>query len=191
MSSEIEVINNMRGLIQTFLNALKFTIQVQPKRAHGLTNASNFYEKVYDLGRYMYLYPNYRELFTNEDREIFKETFLDAFVSIICHTPGVVNNLEAHELNIAKTKLSELTFLKKEIFDYYKEVCGNEIELTDEVKSAIEELEDCMDMLEDQIKCWSRHDHPFAESNSYQVPILKGVPQTHYWWTNEQRNMRN
>ena len=59
---------------------MKYSIIVEP--IYGHSNAVRLYELVNELRRKMYIFPDYRELNTEEDITALKETFQPAFVSI-------------------------------------------------------------------------------------------------------------
>jgi hypothetical protein len=151
-----------------------------------------------------YLQPDYRTLLTEEDKATLRNYFQAAFIVTVKYTPGRVNNIEAHDMNVAKTRLSELVFLKNEIFDLYKEACEvdsatasrtgdnnatTQLQLSKEMQEAIKLLERKINMLDDDIAVWSQPEHPFAEDNPEDVPDLNGVPATHYWRTSPNREL--
>ena len=88
-------------------------------------------------------------------------------------------------MTTAKIWLSILYFFKNEIFNYYKEVCGGNVELTSEIENAFSDLDDEIYELDVQVKYWSKQDD--VEDYLGEIPNLNGVPQSHYWWTEENR----
>ena len=189
MSTSSTSDEEMKRLIGEFLKRLKYSMAVKADPRDWNSHTSTFYEDVYEMVRNMYLHPNNRALLSHEDKIILKENFVPAFVRIANCTPGVVNNIEAHDMNIAKTRLSELTFLKNEVFDLYKESCNDNVNETDEVKQALKKLDYCIEMLERKISNWSRPDYEYAEDDLDQLPNLNGVPESHHWWTSKHREL--
>ena len=175
--------SEMKLLIKELIKLLKYSIIVEP--IYGHSHAVRLYELVHKLGRKMYIFPDYRDLLTEEDITALKEIFQPAFVSIADYTRGLLSDIESHDLNIAKTRLSQIYFFKNEIFDLYKEI--DKAELTAEVVKAIQHLETDVDMLESQISVWSDPDYEWAEEDPDDVPNLNGVPESHFWWSKEQR----
>lgn len=109
-------------------------------------------------------------------------------VSVIDCAPGVVNNIEPEDMNLAKRRLSELTFLKNEIIGLYHDFSTTGGKLGAELTSQLEELDDSIDMLECQVQSWSRPNCYSAKDDPKQVPDLNGVPESHSWWTSQNRN---
>jgi hypothetical protein len=177
-------------LIKEFLSTLKYTIVVEPEW-DGQSNAMQFYELVYELGRQMHLCPDKCRALLNDqsNKSVWRQTFQQAYVSVVSCTRGLVNNLEACDINIARTKLSELWFLRNEILEL-----NAELDLvTDSTARAILDaatvkLDRDAEMLESQIDWWANPNYQGEmEEEAFDVPNLKGVPDSHHWWSISQR----
>lgn len=177
----------MKRSIVEFMKRLKHTTVMKPNATNWDANADIFYERVYDMARLMHLYPNYRALLTDDDKSTLKECFEPTLASVVGFTPCVVNNIEAYDMNVAKRRLSELTFLKDEVLGLYREVSGG-IEASENTKKALAELDYFIEMLDDQIYNWSLPTYEFARDDPRQVPNLNGVPESHTWWTKKHRD---
>ena len=182
----------LRPVIANFLGLLKYTTEVKPELGFGYTNTARVYEAAYDLGRHMYLCPNYRTLFTDEDTATFRKWFRPAFVSLVqCTRDDLVNNLEPYELNTAKKRLSQIWFLRNEIYGLYKELFGK-VEPRVAMEKAAAELDTDAQRLESLIEVWSEPENVFyAEPDPIKDLNLNGVPDSHYWWSNRQRQEWN
>jgi hypothetical protein len=178
---------NMTRIIKQLLDRLHYLSILKNEIDFGFSNASILYKSVYDFGRHTHLQPDYRKLLTNEDEKILKEFFPIGFTKLVGYTPGLVNNIEPSNLNIARRKRSQIWFLKNEFLDFYKEVSG--CELTQEIKDALKKLEESDDALEFDISNWTRPDYDEAVDRLSDVPNLNGVPESHDWWTEQHRQM--
>jgi hypothetical protein len=184
--------NKMKKLIINLLKELKCSTVVQIPEFR-LANGENIYNLAYELGRQMYLNPtNVKSLFTEEEKQLFKQVFPIAFVNQAYLTPGYVNNLRPDQMTHAKRKLSVLYFLKNEIFDLYNQICeaDKNSEIETKLKDAIAKLNECIEDLDDKVTTWSDPDYQGGtEEWPEDEPNLNGVPQTHHWWTEEQREL--
>ncbi|UJR11291.1 hypothetical protein I4U23_015472 [Adineta vaga] len=185
MSSTEET--DMARIIKQLVDRLHYLSILKNEKDFGFSNASILYETVYEFGRRTHLQPDYRKLLTNEDEKNLKEFFPIGFTKLIGYTPGLVNNIDPSDLNIARGKRSQIWFLKNEFLDFYKEVSG--YELTQEMKDALKKLEQSDDELEFNISNWTRPDYDEAVDRPSDVPNLNGVPESHDWWTEEHRQL--
>ena len=175
----------MRSVIKNFLGLLKYTTMVKSEFGH--TNAVRFYKAAYELGRHMHLRPDYRPLFTEEDTATFRKWFKPAFISIAQGTDRLINNLEPHELNLAKKRLSQIWFLLNEIYGLYQELF-EKVEPIVSMEIAAIELDPDVQRLESKIEFWSDSDNEcYTEPNPNEEPNLNGVPDSHYWWSKIRR----
>ena len=181
MSSE-EMATKMRHIINEFLKCLKQLAVNNCGKDFEYIKSKDLYENVFHLARHMHLYPKYRELFTDEDKKYFKEAFHVGFIKLIGYTPGMVNNIEDCDMNIAKTKLSEMTFLKNEIFELFKELNDGDQKLNSSEERAVEILDDLIEKTLDNVSRWSEPDYYSAIDDPEEVPNLNGVPESHSWW---------
>ncbi|CAF5072771.1 unnamed protein product, partial [Rotaria magnacalcarata] len=177
---------NMNRIIKDFLSRLHYLSILTKEIEYGHSNASKLYNSVYEFGRHTYIYPDYRQLFTDEDKNIFEQCFPIGFVKLVGYTPGLVDNIEPSNLNIARARRSQLWFLKNEILDLYKEINGGN-ELTTEIQHALNKLETSDNVLECHISDWTEPGYDEAEDKPREVPNLNGVPESHDWWTEEHR----
>jgi hypothetical protein len=188
MSSE-EMATQMRPLINEFFRRLKHLATTNCDQVFGFANSKGFYKTAFDLARHMHIYPNYRDLFTDEDKKAFKEEFPIGFIILIGYTPGMVNNIEDCDMNIAKTKLSEMTFLKNEIFELYKQFSGDDVKLSSNKEISMTDLDDFIEKTLDKISTWTEPDYYSAVDDPEQVPNLTGVPESHSWWRKKNREL--
>lgn len=182
MSSE-EIATKIKSLIKSFLKCLENLADHKCGILDGISHSIHFYKYGYDLARLMYLYPNYRELFTDEDKKDFKENILKAFVKLLFYTDIIIDSVFKYSINIAKTKLSEMSFIKNEIFGFYKELIGIDLKLTLNEENAMKDLEDMMERISGYIE------YSFEDIDFDDLPNLNGVPESHTWWTTEQREL--
>ena len=88
--------------------------------------------------------------------------------------------------------MSQIAFLKNEIFQLYKDFNGSEMKFTESVEYALDLLQDRFDKLLDPLEIWTTPEYKMYEhfyDDPYEVPDLNGVPESHYWWINEHRKM--
>ena len=71
------------------------------------------------------------------------------------------------------------------IFNYYKELCDGNMEKTRELENSISDLDDHIENLLDLINYWSEEEN--IKDYLDEIPDLNGVPESHYWWTEENR----
>jgi hypothetical protein len=94
-------------------------------------------------------------------------------------------------MNIVKKRVSQMSFLKNEMFQLYKEL-NNGVDMSiasgSSEEAAIHKLQDRIAKLLNQIEVWSEPNYP-SDDDAEEVPDLNGVPLSHYWWTAEHRDM--
>ncbi|CAF1274282.1 unnamed protein product [Adineta ricciae] len=178
---------DMQRVVKEFLSRLHYLSILTKEVEYGYSNALRLYTSVYELGRRLSAHPDYRQMLTDEDKTTFKQYFPTGFVKLVDYTPGLVGNIEPSDLNIARTRRSQIWFLKNELLDLYKEINGKE--LTTEMQSALDKLQTSDNMLDSDISDWIRPDYDEAVDKSEDVPNLNGVPPSHDWWTEEHRRI--
>ena len=179
--------NEMIAVIKGFLRNLNVLSVIQEEGSSGFFYVKNLYEAAYEFARHTHLYPDFRKFLTDEDKNILKEHFTNAFVKLVGYTPGLVNNIGPSTLNVARTRRSQIWFIKNEVLDLYKEVNGND--LPKEMKDLLSKLNESNNVLECRISNWTRPDYDEADDDPEDVPNLNGVPESHCWWTKEHRQM--
>lgn len=170
--------------IKEFLERLEQTCSIKRDFTVWQSHVSLFYRDVYQMIRLMHLNPNFCDLLTDENKKTFTENFMRAFIPVCNCTFLTINNITCKELNKVKTKLTELNFLKNEVFNLYKELNGGCVEMTDKLNYALEQLNVCIEILQEKLEIHADHD----ENELRSVPNLNGVPESHIWWTPEERN---
>jgi hypothetical protein len=189
-SVEVETREKMKLLLEKFVRRLRYSTEIaNAKPEVGHSNADYFYDLLFDLGRHMHLCADFRSLLGDEEKKTLRDTFQPALVQIVGFTSARINSLEADDLNKARKRLSELSFLKNEAFDLYKEVCvGGKVELSSEATKSMQRLNAMFDRLEENISDWSSSDNAFSYDNPIDVPNLNGIPANHFWWPEKYRN---
>jgi hypothetical protein len=178
-----EMVSAIKELLRTLTN-LSATKHEGPS---GFFYVEHLYEAAYQFGRHTHLYPDFRQLLTDEDKNVLKEHFPNAFVTLVDYTSGLVGNIGPSTLNVARTRRSQLWFFKNEVLNLYTEVNGNE--LPKEVKDVLNKLNESNNVLRHKISNWTRPDYDEADDDPEDVPNLNGVPESHNWWTKEHREM--
>lgn len=153
----------------------------------GFYDLRKFYEAIYEFCRHTHLYPDFRQLLTVEDKNHLKEYLPKAIGYIIAYTPGLLSQMDPSWLNIARARLSQITFLDKELLDLYKEVGGNA--LSHEFVDRLNELEISRNVLCNDIEDWTHPCCGDTVDDPDDVPNLNGVPLSHDWWPDEYREM--
>ena len=195
--NQIKILLNIRFvnfsfvLIMADLKKVILQFMVRLKRAStdldletAILNTDFFYEQVYELGRHMNLSSEYKSLFSEEDKQTLVEIFPKAFVLLAAYTHSLMSNMDDDDFTFAKVCLSNIAFFKNEILNFYKELSGN-VELSEEMNNSISDLDDLMDRIETDVAYWSKQDN--VEDYLDYIPNLNGVPESHYWWTEENR----
>ncbi len=177
----------MVAAIKELLRHLNILGITKNEGASVFSYVDDLYEAAYNFGRYTHLHPGFQQLLTSEDKNGLKEHFPKALVEIVGYTPGLVNSVGPSTINIARTRRSQIWFLKNEVLNLYKEVNGNN--LSKEVQDALKKLEESNNVLQYRISNWTRPDYDEADDDPDDVPNLNGVPESHNWWTEEHRNM--
>ena len=179
----------MQDIMRKFFNSLIDAAQV--KQANPRLNAIMFYDNLYELVRNMYLdEKGFRNELSEENRKILRQSFLPAFVSVVGQTRVLINNLEGCDLNVARTRLSQMSFLRHEAFNLYKEITDEQQQTSSsQVQQAISQLDTNIDNLGEEVEIWTSPHYDFAEDNPRDVPNLNGVPLSHTWWTEKHREM--
>lgn len=175
--------SNLKLIIEEFMERLKKSLIENSAAEADQINGANFYRTVYELGRQMNLSSDYRSFFADKDKQTLLEIFPRAFVSLVGIVHSLVSNMDDCEMTSAKIWLSKLYFLKNEIFDYYKELCGSNIEIPSELEDAFSDLDDEIYRLDIDVNHWSKQTH--VKDYLDEIPNLNGVPKLHYWWTEE------
>ena len=114
--------------------------KVPNREPSGFKESSIFYMLAYDLGRHLYLYKDYRSLFTDEDKKTYREMFPSGFLRVAGFTPGLRCNQESDDLNSVKGSLSEMSFVKHELLDLYNELAvvdDDQTKFSDDIKLAV------------------------------------------------------
>lgn len=166
---------DMRSIIQAFLGQLYYLSILKDER-----NASILLNSIFELGRHSYIYPDYKKLFTEQDRKIFKHFFPTSIIQLLGWTPILVNIDFKSDINIARERRSQLWFLKNEITDLYMEFYGC---LTPEIENSLQKLIESDNILEHEISV----DDDEIQNNMDDIPNLTGVPTSHYWWIEQHR----
>jgi hypothetical protein len=173
--------------IKEFLRRLIILANALDEGPWAFSDVNEFYKAAYNFGRYTHLHPDFQQLLTSDDKITLKKDFPKALVEIAGYTPGLFNNITPSRLNVARTRRSQLWFLKNEVLDLYKQ--ANENDLSKEVQDELNKLEEQDNILEYNISNWTRPDYDEAEDDSDDVPNLNGVPESHDWWTEDHREM--
>ena len=177
---------DLKKTIAEFMERLKEATRENSAPEPAQINANYFFQLVYELGRHMNLSSNFKALFTEQDRQNFKEIFPKAFVSLVAYIHSLVCNMDDNQLTTAKIWLSNLAFFKNEIFNFYKEICGDvDMNLTDEFENSMSDLDEEIDRLEIDVNYWLKQKN--VKDYLDQIPNLNGVPESHFWWTEENR----
>jgi hypothetical protein len=177
-------------LIKDFWSILKYSLTV--KNENAISNAQSFYEVVYDIGRSINDKQEQnimKQIFVENDVVTLKETFQPGFISIVNCTRGLVNNISLEESILAKRRLSQMWFLKNEIIPIYKQVISNDVVLTDDFNDACQKLKNIAEKLEEKLEDWSDQDTTQDYIGINALPNLNGVPNDHYWWTDQEREI--
>lgn len=182
-SNSMEMVSAIKELLRTLTNLSA----IKHEGPSGFFYVDHLYEAAYDFGRLSYLHLDFRQLLTVEDKNNLKEHFPKALATLTDYTSGAVNTIGPSILNVARTRRSQLWFVKNEILDLYKEVNGND--LPQEVQDALKKLKMSDNVLEYNISNWTRPDYDEADDDPEDVPNLNGVPESHSWWTEEHREM--
>ena len=178
----------MIGIIRNLVKDLRYLSTLTNESEFGVSNARLIYQKAYEFGRRSYLLPDYRQLLTDEDKKNFNEFFPAGLARLTNYTPALVNTLQKSSINLARERLSQITFVKDELLDLYREIHGNQ--LPDEVIQSSKTLNEWQCRLDFTISEWLRG-YDEIEDDPAEVPNLNEVPETHYWWTNEHRALWN
>ena len=156
-----------------------------------LGEADKIYKSTFDLGRHMNLSKqDFGSFVGDEQKKLFRDSFPDIFVRLVGWLPGYVNNYEPWQVVQVKKKLSELAFVRCELFELYANFCGgDENRLQSEpLEKSIKSLDDTIETIEEDIDIWLRPDFPeIVEEEPIYLPDLNGVPLSHKWWTSKQR----
>ena len=187
-SNSIESTENdeMIRLLRNILKDLHYLSILKNEEEFGFTNAKIVYKTAYEFGRRTHLVPDYRQLLTDEDKNNLKQHFPAGFVKLVGYTPGLVNIIGPSTINLARTKLSEISFVRNELLDMYKEVNGGE--LANEMTKALADLDHSSDRLKITISGWLSG-YSEVDDDPDDVPNLNGVPDSHDWWTEEHREI--
>ena len=179
---ETESEPDLKQVIKDFLEELiKATDEKSTPENHYL-NIDFLNENVFEIGRQLNLSS---DLFTEKEKQTFKEIFPTALISFVDSMYPFVNNFDEDNLTYAKIWLSSLHFIKNEIFNYYKEICGGNVVKTNELEKAFSDIDEKIDDLKNDVKYWSKQSD-VKDCLDY-IPNLNGVPESHYWWTEENR----
>ena len=187
-STELIKNNEMIGIIRNLVKDLRYVSTLTNESEFGFSNARLIYQGAYEFGRRCYLLPDYRQLLTDEDKKNFKESFPSGLASLANYTPGLVNTLQKSSINLARERLSQITFVKDELLDLYREINGDKVPV--EVVQASKILNECQCRLDFTISEWLRG-YDEIDDDPREVPNLNGVPETHYWWTDKHRELWN
>lgn len=175
---------DIKKVIEEFIDGLKkLQIESSLMPEANQINADSLYETAFYLGREINLNPNYKEIFTIEDIENIKRLFPSAFSLLAWLSRSLVCNMNEDDLTNAKIWLTNFTFFIHEIFNYYKLLSGDDSDQSNRLESASIQYE--IEELERQVKDWSKQSD--VEDYEEQIPNLDGIPQSHSWWTAENR----
>ena len=181
--------SDLKPIIKDFIERLYKAIDKDLILDAILENTDIFFEKIiYNLGRQMNRNADWRSFFTEIDKQTIKEIFPDAFISFSSSVHPFVKNINVDDteyITFAKKWMSYLTFFKNEIFNYYKELCDGNMQKTSELENSISDLDDHIENLLDLINYWSEEDK--IKDYLDEIPDLNGVPESHFWWTEENR----
>lgn len=178
----------MIGIIRNLVKDLRYLSTLTNESEFGFSNARQIYQEAYEFGRRSYLLPDYLQLLTDEDKKNFKESFPPGLARLATYTPGLINTLQKSSINLARERLSQITFVKDELLDFYREINGNKA--SEEVVQASKILNECQCRLDYTISQWLRG-YDEIDDDPSEVPNLNGVPETHYWWTDKHRELWN
>lgn len=120
--------------------------------------------------------------------------FPSGFLRVAGFTPGLNCNQESDDLNSVKGSLSEISFVKHELLDLYNELAvvdGDQTKFSDDIKLAVQILDEQTEVLLEQISEWEKPDYYSTIDSPDDVPDLRGVPESHSWWPSKHRNMWN
>ncbi len=161
-----------------------------PSRNVERINFKCIYDLSHDIGRLINLYPDSPlSLLTNEQKQLFKDLFSKAFIVQVKLTRGYVKYQYPDCISFTKQQLSEITFLKNEIFNFYVKLCDNNIVQSRKIRDAIKICDKQIENLENYLENWKNPalSDEVQEYEDSRLPNLNEVPPTHYWWTVQQR----
>lgn len=186
MSSNANHQTEMTNVIRKFLNDLRRLSVLNLEGSSGFYHVNSLYETAYDFSRYIHLYPEFLQSLTDDDKNFVKEHFPNALPKLVGFTPGLINNIK-YNVNTARTKRSQIFFIKNEIVDLYKQV--NQNTLSTEIEKFLQELEKSNNILESTISDLTDPENDETDDDPDDVPNLNGVPSSHDWWSEEYRQM--
>ena len=155
-------------------------------------DADHIYQAAYDFGRYMNLYreQDFGALLSDEQKNMFKKSFPDVFENLVFFLSAHTNNYEPWRVVEVKVILSELAFIRDELFELYTTICGGDraqLE-TEKMKKSIQTLQDKLETIEEEVEVWLNPDFlELVSEDPKDLPDLSGVPDSHTWWSSEQR----
>uniref|UniRef100_A0A914Q5L0 Uncharacterized protein n=1 Tax=Panagrolaimus davidi TaxID=227884 RepID=A0A914Q5L0_9BILA len=141
-----------------------------------------FYERSYDFARLSHLYPDYIK-FTSDETDKFCQNFPTAALNSFHSTTSLYQNSHQNSVNWLKFWRSKIVFIKNEICELFKKYSSDSSELMEVINGLEHEETFLQEMLE------NREGGEGLLEDSYEVPNLNGVPESHEWWTDKDRSL--
>uniref|UniRef100_A0AC35FYQ5 Uncharacterized protein n=1 Tax=Panagrolaimus sp. PS1159 TaxID=55785 RepID=A0AC35FYQ5_9BILA len=168
---------------QSFLGSINYLKRMTKCDFNDITN---FYSAGYDFAR-LTRFHSAEFTLDQKEKEEFINNFPIALEKATGLTRGLYNNMSPESMNELKALRSQIVFIKTDFTNLYSRISNNEKSIQ-ELKKSIEELQKEENNIESYLMNWSASDGE-GMNDPDDVPNLNGVPESHDWWTQENRNL--